>query len=203
MERGAQTGHTVSAETREKIRVKLRGNKNGLGFKHTQSVKDYLSENYKGDKNPMYGKKHTEEWKEKMSSVHTKLGSGKRLIHRLGEDNNKWKGGISKEKGYHSFMARKRELRELELGGVHTLQEWRDLIEKYNFMCLCCKRFEPEIKLTKDHIVPVNVWKTYIESHPEIKYQCGDIQNIQPLCLSCNSRKHTQIINYIEFTQLV
>lgn len=200
LKKGAQVGHIVSIETRKKIQAKLIGNKNGLGFKQTQKVKDRLSENHKGDKNPMYGKIG---WNRGKKLHYIIWNKGLPNPNFQGANNPKWKGGISKEKGYHSLMARNRELRELELGGSHTLQEWVKLKQRYNFMCLCCKKFEPEIKLTEDHIIPVNVWKSYIESHPEIKYQCGDIENIQPLCFSCNSRKQIKIINYIEFMELV
>lgn len=59
-------------------------------------------------------------------------------------------------------------------GGSHTLQEWRDLQEKYGHRCAFCKR---ETDLTRDHIVPVSKGGT------------DDISNIQPLCRPCNSRK--------------
>lgn len=66
-------------------------------------------------------------------------------------------------------------------GGSHTLQEWLDLCEKYDNRCLACGR---KVKLTVDHIMPL------------IRGGTDDIDNIQPLCITCNSRKKTEYIDY-------
>lgn len=66
-------------------------------------------------------------------------------------------------------------------GGHHTQQEWRELCAKYNHRCLACGQRLP---LTKDHIVPVHLGGS------------DDIDNIQPLCRSCNSSKNARVIDY-------
>jgi 5-methylcytosine-specific restriction endonuclease McrA len=51
-------------------------------------------------------------------------------------------------------------------------------------MCLCCKQKEPDIKLTEDHVVPLSYGGTDF------------VENIQPLCGSCNSKKHVKTVDY-------
>lgn len=65
-----------------------------------------------------------------------------------------------------------------------SAREWADLKARYNYTCLRCGRREPEIKLTADHVVPIS------------KGGAGMIDNIQPLCGSCNTAKHDRIIDY-------
>lgn len=67
--------------------------------------------------------------------------------------------------------------------GNYTAQEWRDLKAKYDHRCLMCGRQEPDVKLTVDHIVP------------PAKGGTNSIDNIQPLCKSCNSKKHQGIVD--------
>lgn len=68
--------------------------------------------------------------------------------------------------------------------GSYTSAEWKALCARYDHTCLCCGRKEPEIKLTVDHVIPL------------IKGGSNYIENIQPLCLSCNSSKQTKTIDY-------
>lgn len=68
--------------------------------------------------------------------------------------------------------------------GKLKAKEWAEVKAKYDNKCLRCGKQEPEIKLTVDHVLPL------------AKGGTNDKDNVQPLCKSCNSRKHTNHIDY-------
>lgn len=100
-----------------------------------------------------------------------------------GERHWNWKGGQSVEE--RSWQKNKRNRSKRANGGTHTYGEWEALKAQYNWTCPCCKESEPDIKLTQDHIIPVS------------RGGSDNIENIQPLCMKCNLKKHTQIVKYI------
>jgi len=77
-----------------------------------------------------------------------------------------------------------RRARERNAPGRFSYQEWESLKVQYDYTCLCCGRQEPEVKLTPDHVIPL------------ARGGSNGIENIQPLCLRCNSRKQARTIDY-------
>jgi 5-methylcytosine-specific restriction endonuclease McrA len=70
----------------------------------------------------------------------------------------------------------------IKSSGKITLHEWNSVKEFYGNKCLCCGM--SDVKLTIDHIKPISLGGAH------------NINNIQPLCGSCNSHKHTKETDY-------
>ena len=75
-----------------------------------------------------------------------------------------------------------RRTRKKGAGGSYTKEEWNALLDATGHQCLCCGM--TGVNLTADHVIPVSCGGT------------SNIDNIQPLCKSCNSKKHAKTIDY-------
>lgn len=73
-----------------------------------------------------------------------------------------------------AHLKARRYARKKNAEGSHTLEEWSLLKEKFGNKCVFCKESK---NLTKDHITPLS------------KGGSDFIENIQPLCRNCNSKK--------------
>lgn len=93
----------------------------------------------------------------------------------------KWK---SANKDLVNAATHRRRNKMSENGGHWTAEQWVDLKAQFAYHCLLCWRVEPDITLTVDHIVPVSLGGS------------NDIDNIQPLCKSCNSLVYTQTMDF-------
>ena len=148
-------GHVVPKEWIEKIRKAFKGRK----IPEERRMK-------------LIGRKLSEKTKKKISQ-NTNL---------RGERHWQWKGGITENKEYRSWIKNKHNRLKFLAEGSYSWGEWQGLKKKYNYTCVMCGRKEPEIKLTIDHIVPISKGGT------------NWILNIQPLCQSCNSKKGKKLI---------
>jgi 5-methylcytosine-specific restriction endonuclease McrA len=98
------------------------------------------------------------------------------------ENGRKWRReNPQKARLNYRLNSLKRRTRLAENGGSLSKEEWITLCDKYRNKCVCCGQ---KRKLTIDHIVPVS------------KGGSSNIENIQPLCQPCNSRKGIRIIDY-------
>lgn len=109
------------------------------------------------------------------------IGYKQRGILR-GEKSPRYIDGKSQTAEYVRRASHMRRVKKMQNGGIYTLLEWIALCAKFGNRCLCCGR--DDVQLTVDHIVPVSMGGS------------NDISNIQPLCKSCNSRKHQKIVDY-------
>jgi len=95
-----------------------------------------------------------------------------------------WRGGITPYEAHRRWVKKnpermahlkaRRYAREKNAKGSHTFEEWQEMCKKFKQKCAECGK---EKKLTKDHIKPLSAGGT------------DNIENIQPLCRNCNSRK--------------
>jgi len=181
-------GRKLSDKTKEKMSERMKGKNNPA---KRPEVRKKLSEQKKGDKNPckrldvrkILRKRKLKEWQEKDFTERNKkvskaLKGNKNAFRGRG---NKWREENCER---IRFLVKRRRALKKNADGSHTLGEWENLKAQYNWTCPCCKKSEPKIKLTEDHIIPLS------------KGGSDNIENIQPLCKSCNSKKYTKIIKY-------
>lgn len=100
---------------------------------------------------------------------------------RVNKKSRKWRDTNPEQYTATSHNSR---ARRKHIPGTFTANEWAWLKRLYKFTCLACGRKEPEIELTPDHVKPFARGGT------------NYITNIQPLCLDCNNKKHTDEIDY-------
>ena len=124
-----------------------------------------------------------------LSSEQYKLNS----INHMAQNNPNWKGGeehnlemarIWRHNNKDSINQRTANRRALVRGaiGSFSLEDWLRLKQSHDYTCQMCGLREPGITLTRDHIMPLSRGGQNV------------IENIQPLCSSCNSSKKEKFI---------
>jgi len=127
-----------------------------------------------------YMKKFREDNKEKLKIYSIEYNSskiGKEREKRYSKTN---KGKIRWRNGNRKRRANKNNIIEL-----FTQEEWNTKLKKTLGFCPKCKKFIGIDKLTLDHIFPISKAE---------KGRIYTINDIQPLCVSCNSIKKNNLI---------
>ena len=165
MKMGPKFGHVVSAETREKIRLKK------LGQKHSEETKKKISVGNKG-------KVPTEAMKRRIQNI---IDSGIKPPVMFGTDHPNWKGGLTplKQKIRNCFEYR----------------QWRcDVFTRDSFTCQHCGDGRGG-KLEADHIKPFSYIINFNEITTfEAALKCEELWNInngRTLCRSCHEKTPT------------
>lgn len=110
---------------------------------------------------------------------------GRNSYERHAEDRRKYSLEYYKLHPEKSVAAsNRRRARKLASGGSHTEEEWEALKALYDYKCLRCGKREPEVQLTRDHVIPLTQSGT------------DSIENVQPLCAHCNSKKNNKHLDY-------
>lgn len=160
-------------ENRDLKRLRARNNKDknkkrsNNWYQENKCHKKQYSSNYRAE-NKEYYKEYQKEWdKNNPEKVRQKR-------KRYYQTKN---GKLSIKQRNHNRKSRLRGA-----NGNHTFKEWEKLKNECNYTCQLCFKKEPEIILTRDHIIPIS------------KGGNNYISNIQPLCISCNSSKKDKIL---------
>lgn len=173
-------GRKVSESTRKKIGLANRGEWVKYNCEYCNVEKEQKKSHYiKAKRHFCSISCHSNFRKEKLPFTEQpsykgvrKEGESKQIYHKRYVKNNP---------DIISHLKARRYAKEKNSKGSHTLEDWNKLKDSYGNVCAFCKSDE---KLTKDHIIPIS------------KNGTDFIENIQPLCKSCNSKKHNKI-NYI------
>ena len=126
-------------------------------------------------------KKSTKDWREKNAERYKATKQAYRDKHR--EEERKQASLWAKEHPEKRRISeRNRRARKRGGDGTISIYEWKELCNRYDNKCLCCGK--SNVKLTIDHVVPLKLGGV------------NRIENAQPLCGSCNSRKGAKHIDY-------
>jgi 5-methylcytosine-specific restriction endonuclease McrA len=179
----AKVGTTHTPETCERLRQAHKGTKKPwAGYyerspEHRKAIADRM--------NKMYETPLGDQVKQRLSIAHKgrrKTPEQRAALAEAAKRSPRYRGGSATRKYRKAFYQRQREISKYANGGSHTIEEWESMKLAYRYRCPACQASEPTITLTEDHVIPLSRGGT------------NNIENIQPLCQSCNSRKNARII---------
>jgi 5-methylcytosine-specific restriction endonuclease McrA len=145
--------------------------------------------------NPELAKQRNKEWREKnkqkirqkkrIYETENKEKINKKSLERYYKNKEKWQQRTTNWRRRNpdkvAAANHKRRNKIKNNGGNYTDYEWKKLCKQYEYRCIACGK---KTKLTVDHVIPLDLGGA------------NTIDNIQPLCKSCNSSKGTKTIDY-------
>lgn len=143
---------------------------------------DWHYRNYKDD--PEKFRKRSSEWKKGHREQVNKANTAYRDLNRDKVriwDKNWYYANPEKAKTNHSVAHGKRRALLKGSSGKISSKEWREVLSLYGNKCLCCGSKD---NLAMDHVIPIIIGGK------------NEVDNVQPLCKFCNSRKKTQTTDY-------
>lgn len=136
-----------------------------------------------------YAEKYYISNKSKLNKAYTKWAKNnpKQRLKTTYKYQKSLKGRLNSKKCIRRYNASKNNIIEL-----YTYEEWQNLLNDTKGYCQNCHKFVGINNLELDHIYPVSIAnEDYKKSGIKRTYKINDIQ---PLCRSCNSSKHNKII---------
>jgi 5-methylcytosine-specific restriction endonuclease McrA len=178
--RGTQECLTCARRKRKERREEILENKRQWYHRNAKSINAKRKELAKLPENKKKAKKYAaanyrKNKKKIIARVYKWVNANPAKVR---EFKRKW---VQDHPDYTRAQNSRRRTRITKAGGKFTAKEFRTLCEKHNNRCLCCKNYR---KLTADHVMPVS------------KGGSSNIENIQPLCMPCNTKKGTKYTDY-------
>jgi 5-methylcytosine-specific restriction endonuclease McrA len=171
-------------ENREKANERSREYYTANQERLMERSREYYASNQKRaiESTKKYAATHREEKKEYLKKYYA---SNREKLIEYGREHGKKYRVKHPEKARASWQ--RRRARQLGNGGEFTEKEWQAVKKAYGFGCVRCGRKEPDVSLERDHITPLTLGGQNV------------IENIQPLCRSCNASKGTRAADYRPF----
>lgn len=146
---------------------------------HPEKAREYVKRAYENKKSEKleYAKQYRTKNKEVVLTRTKKWIASN--IKKYKEAQRSW---VNNHKDKLVQYKQNRRFRIMGNGGKYSTDEWISLCKKFGNKCICCGK--SNVILTVDHIIPL------------VKGGMNTIDNLQPLCKSCNSKKGTKIIDF-------
>lgn len=107
-----------------------------------------------------------------------------RDVYRRGDKHHAWIDGRTMDARAYGRSRQRLRYALTRAPGSLTLAQWEEIKTRYGHLCPACGKRDNQAALSMDHIRPVR------------DGGLTTADNIQPLCRSCNCKKHTRTVFY-------